>query len=93
MALVKAKRPRYIGAMTQLTPSSLRAARAFLDWSQRDLVEKSGVGRATIEAIEAESGARSARASTVAKLIATFAEHGVAIIPPPADGVVRIPRA
>lgn len=78
--------------MAQLTPSSLRAARAFLAWSQRDLAEHSCVSRAAIEAIENESAARSVRPATVAKLIATFAAHGAAIIPPPADGVVRIPR-
>lgn len=78
--------------MTQTTPSSLRAARAFLNWSQRDLAAKSGVGRATIEALEDDASSRTVRPATIAKLIETFAAHGVAIMPTPADGVVRIPR-
>lgn len=77
--------------MTQITPASLRAARAFLDWSRRDLVTASGVGRATIEALEDGAAARKVRQVTIDKIIATFAAHGVAFMSPPSDGVVRIP--
>lgn len=77
--------------MSQITPASLRAARAFLDWSRRDLVKASGVGRATIEALEDGSGTRKVRRVTVDKIVATFAAHGVAFMSPPSDGVVRIP--
>lgn len=76
----------------QLTPAALRAARALLDWSRADLSRESGVGASTINAIENGRRERAAYPATVAKLIATFAEHGVAIRPPPADGVVRVPR-
>ena len=86
--------------MEALTPNSLRAARAFLGWSIRDLQEKSGVTRRTIGEIEARDAPdrkpaliRAIRPATIAKLVDTFAAHGVAVIPAPADGVVRIPRA
>ena len=85
--------------METLTPSSLRAARAFLGWTTRDLEERSGVGRRTINEIESRDApdvapvkVRTVRAATIAKLVDTFAAHGVAVIPAPADGVMRIPR-
>lgn len=78
--------------MKALTPNSLRAARAFLDWSMRDLEARSGVTRQTIAAIESGDTARKVRPVTVEKIVATFAAHGLAFMPPPADGVVRIPR-
>jgi transcriptional regulator with XRE-family HTH domain len=77
---------------THPTPAALRAARALLGWSMRDLARESGVGASTINAIENGRRERAAYPATVAKLIATFAAHGVAIMPPPADGVVRITR-
>ena len=80
--------------MDTLTPHSLRAARGFLDWSRRDLVKHSGVARDTIAAIEDVAGepSRKVRSETVAKLLATFAAHGVEILPPPRDGARRIPH-
>ena len=77
--------------MTPITPASLRAARAFLNWSQRDLVAASGVGRAAIDALEDDDAPRKVRGETVDKIVATFAAHGVAFMSPPSDGVVRIP--
>lgn len=80
--------------MTQITPASLRAARAFLGWSTRDLVERSGVARNTITALEADeskAAPRKVRRVTIDKIVATFAAHGVAFMSPPSDGVVRIP--
>lgn len=75
-----------------ITPDNLRAARAFLKWTQRDLESRSGVNRQTINDIENGRRKRAPLAETSEQLIATFAAHGVAIMPPPADGVVRIPR-
>ena len=75
-----------------ITPESLRAARAFLKWTQRDLETNSGVNRQTINDIENGRRKRAPLAGTTELLIATFAAHGVAFMPPPADGVVRIPR-
>jgi len=80
--------------MDTLTPHSLRAARGFLDWSRRDLVKHSGVARDTIAAIEDVAGepSRRVRPETMARLVATFAAHGVEVLPPPRDGARRIPR-
>lgn len=86
--------------METITPNSLRAARAFLGWSMRDLEEKSGVARRTIAEIESRDDpavdlgkVRKVRPATVDKIVATFAAHGLAFMPGPADGVVRIPRS
>lgn len=86
--------------MDTLTPNSLRAARAFLNWTTRDLERESGVARRTIYEIEDRDRPdrdpaeklRKVRPETVAKIVETFAAHGVAFLPPPADGVIRIPR-
>lgn len=75
-----------------LTPENLRAARAFLGWSMRDLEEHSGVSRQTINALEGAKRKRAPYADTVDTLVSTFAAHGVEILPPPMDGVRRIPR-
>lgn len=86
--------------METITPNSLRAARAFLGWTTRDLEQHSGVGRRTINEIESRDDptvdpakVRTVRPATVEKIVATFAAHGLAFMPPPSDGVVRIPRS
>lgn len=60
-----------------LTPESLRAGRALLKWTMRDLATHSGVSLPTINA--AENG-RPPRDATRDALIATFAAHGVEIL-------------
>jgi transcriptional regulator with XRE-family HTH domain len=59
-----------------LTPEACRAARAILQWSMRDLAERSGVKHTTIHAIE--NGSKP-RAATEAKLVAAFEAAGVEI--------------
>jgi len=66
-----------------LTPEAMRAARAILHWSMRHLAEQSGVGVATINAIE---NGRPCRAATAQSLVATFARHGVEVLPAPRAG-------
>lgn len=66
-----------------LTPEAMRAARALLKWTMRDLAEKSGVSLPTINA--AENG-RPPRAATEAALVDCFAAHGVEILNGEAPG-------
>lgn len=75
--------------MTRLHPESCRAARAILRWTTGDLASHSGVAGTTINRIE---NGLPARASTDAKLIATFAEHGVEILNDGAPGARLLPR-
>jgi DNA-binding XRE family transcriptional regulator len=57
-----------------LTPEAMRAGRAILKWTMRDLADRAGVSLVTVNA--AENG-RPCRESTAATLAATFASHGV----------------
>lgn len=72
-----------------LTPEAMRAARALLKWTMRDLAEKSGVSLPTINA--AENG-RQQRDATTAALVDAFAAHGVEILNGDAPGA-RMRRA
>ena len=61
-----------------LTPTVLRGCRGLLDWTISDLAEASGVSAATITRYElGASKDASARASTVAKLVAALQRAGV----------------
>ena len=71
---------------THLTPEALRAGRAILKWSMRDLAHESGAGVATINALENGQRSRAAHAATIEKIVATFTRHGVDILPPPHAG-------
>ncbi len=72
-----------------LTPEAMRAARALLKWTMRDLATRSGVGLVTINAIE---NGRPYREGTGEKIVATFAAHGVEILDGDAPGARIIPR-
>ena len=60
-----------------LTAEQVRAARALMGWSRKDLATVSGVPR-TIEAIE--TGRTDYRLSTLHKLTRTFEAHGVSFL-------------
>lgn len=79
--------------MTSLTPANLRAARAILKWTMRDLERESGVALTTIYAVENDRRAGTPKPETVATIVATFAARGVEVLAPPADGARRIPPA
>lgn len=79
----------YLGGMN-LTPEAMRAARALLKWTMRDLATESGVALATINA--AENG-RAPRAATATALVEAFAAHGVEILNGDAPGARMRPRA
>lgn len=76
--------------MTLIAPASLRAARAILQWRLEDLVRESGVALSTVHRLEQAIG--KPHAATSEKLIATFAAHGVEILPSPAVGA-RLSKA
>lgn len=59
-----------------LTPAQVRAARAWLNWSQEDLSERSGVSQKSIARYEQERCV--AYANTLAKLRQAFECAGVA---------------
>jgi len=71
-----------------LTAASTRAARAILRWSAKDLCREASVSATTLGRAEKDERISPAAA---AKLIATFAAHGVEVLPPPADGARRMP--
>jgi transcriptional regulator with XRE-family HTH domain len=69
--------------MTRLLPEACRAARAILRWSTEDLARESGVAGTTINRLE---NGQPSRASTEAKLVAIFSDHGVEILNGDAPG-------
>lgn len=74
-----------------LTPEAMRAGRALLKWTMRDLATESGVALATINA--AENG-RAPRVATASALVDAFARHGVEILNGDAPGArMRRPEA
>ncbi len=66
--------------MAELTPESLRAARALLRWSMKDLQERSGVAFSTINAIENGKRERAPYAATMEKLAAALTSHGIELL-------------
>lgn len=62
-----------------LTPALCRAARGFLDWTQTDLAERSGISRSTIRDYEADR--HGAHRATEAQLRLAFEEGGLAFVP------------
>ncbi len=61
-----------------LTPALCRAARGFLDWTQTDLAERSGVSRSTIR--DYEGSRHDLHRATEAQLRLAFEEGGVAFV-------------
>lgn len=61
-----------------LTPELCRAARGFLDWTQSDLAERSGISRSTIRDYEADRHA--AHRATEAQLRLAFEDGGVSFV-------------
>ena len=61
-----------------LTPALCRAARGFLDWTQSDLAERSGISRSTIRDYEADR--HGAHRATEAQLRLAFEDGGLAFV-------------
>ncbi|MEY8838892.1 helix-turn-helix domain-containing protein [Cribrihabitans sp. XS_ASV171] len=68
-------------SIEKLSIRQVKAARALLAWSQRDLASASGVSYPTIARLEKEDGALGGRASTVAAIRAALEAAGVEFIP------------
>lgn len=66
-----------------MTSAQLRAARALLNWTVRDLSEKSGVHRNTITNLEAE---RAANTSTIMMVKRTLEDAGVIFVAENGEG-------
>lgn len=60
-----------------LTPEASRAARGLLNWSLKDLAEKSGVAFTTISQFER---GRPAYGTTASKIAAAFEAEGVELV-------------
>jgi predicted transcriptional regulator len=69
------------------TPGQIKAARAFLGWSQDDLAEKSGVSAPTVKRIET-GGLESAAFGSVRAIQDAFEKAGIQFTP---DGGVNPP--
>ena len=57
--------------------NQIKAARAFLNWSAKDLAERSGVGVATVRRYELQEGIPSANASVLAAIKSCFENAGI----------------
>lgn len=64
-----------------ITGDQMRAARALLRWSAKDLAEKSGVSLPTIQRMEAASGTPSALAPNLEAVRRAIEAAGVVLIP------------
>jgi len=67
----------------KVTGIQLRAARGALNWSVRELAEKSGVGAATIVRYEEDGGVPKSRKGNLALLISTIEAAGIEFIGSP----------
>jgi transcriptional regulator with XRE-family HTH domain len=60
-----------------ITSDQIRAARALLRWSGKDLAEKSGVGFSTVMKMESDSGVPNSNFKTFEALRKAFEDSGV----------------
>jgi transcriptional regulator with XRE-family HTH domain len=60
-----------------ITSAQIRAARGLLDWSRRELAEKSGVGFSSLLRLESFQGIPSSNVKTLEALKKAFEEAGV----------------
>lgn len=80
----------FIMVAINISPAACRAARAILRWSLDDLSERVGITRDSLSRFEV-GVTGPMRASNQSKLIAAFADAGVEVLAPPADGARRTP--
>ena len=69
-----------------ITSDQIRAARALLRWSGKDLAERTGLGFSTLMRLEVLEGVPSAQAKTLEAIQKAFEEAGVEFIGTPEDG-------
>ncbi len=66
-----------------ITSDQIRAARALLRWSGKDLADKTGLGFSTLMRLEVLEGVPSAQAKTLEIIQKTFEEAGIEFIGTP----------
>ncbi len=66
-----------------ITSDQIRAARALLRWSGKDLAEKSGVGFSTVMKMESDSGVPNSNFKTFEALRNAFEDAGIEFIGTP----------
>lgn len=69
-----------------ITSDQIRAARALLRWSGKDLAEKTGLGFSTLMRLEVLNGVPSAQAKTLETIQSVFENAGIEFIGTPEDG-------
>ncbi len=69
-----------------ITSDQIRAARALLRWSGRDLAEKTGLGFSTLMRLEVLDGVPSAQAKTLENIQKAFEKAGIEFIGSPDEG-------
>ncbi len=68
-----------------ITSCQIRAARALINWSARQLAEKSGLGVATVRRMELAEGVPSSSALNLGQIKKTLESQGVEFIGSPED--------
>ncbi len=69
-----------------ITSDQIRAARAMLRWSGKDLAEKTGLGFSTLMRLESLEGVPGTHAKTLETIEKTFEAEGIQFIGTPEDG-------
>jgi transcriptional regulator with XRE-family HTH domain len=69
-----------------ITSDQIRAARALLRWSGKDLAEKTGLGFSTLMRLEVLDGVPSAQAKTLENIQKAFENAGIEFIGSPDEG-------
>ena len=69
-----------------ITSDQIRAARALLRWSGKDLAEKTGLGFSTLMRLEVLDGVPSAQAKTLETIQSVFEKAGIEFIGSPENG-------
>lgn len=69
-----------------ITSDQIRAARALLRWSGKELAEKSGIGFSTLMKMESDPGVPNSNFKTFDALKKAFEEAGVEFIGTPEQG-------
>ena len=74
-----------INDIKMITSCQIRAARALINWSARELADKSGVGVATIRRMELADGVPSSNAQNLELIQKTLEGLGVEFVGSPED--------
>jgi len=69
-----------------ITSDQIRAARALLRWSGKDLAEKTGLGFSTLMRLEVMEGVPAAQAKTLGAIQKAFENAGIEFIGTPEQG-------